>query len=119
MNRRPPRSKRPDTLFPYPTLFRSLGHRILHEVAVVDQPFFRADPGLARFDVFIDAAIDAQQLPLQCAQPEPVTMIKPWQPRPKCRKTRLRNVSRRAPNATGIDPGPARDRKSTSLNSSH
>src|SRR3546814_3698755 len=26
MTRRPPRSPRPDTLFPYTTLFRSLGH---------------------------------------------------------------------------------------------
>src|SRR3546814_14374903 len=33
MIRRPPRSTRTDTLFPYTTLFRSLGHFLLHQLA--------------------------------------------------------------------------------------
>src|SRR3546814_9554922 len=38
MIRRPPRSTRTDTLFPYPTLFRSriLGHLALHQFGVDD-----------------------------------------------------------------------------------
>src|SRR3546814_21006254 len=38
MIRRPPRSTRTDTLFPYTTLFRSLEHRLLDEVAVSAGP---------------------------------------------------------------------------------
>src|SRR3546814_12916868 len=32
MNRRPPRSTRTDTLFPYTTLFRSVRHRVPHDL---------------------------------------------------------------------------------------
>src|SRR3546814_3446266 len=37
MIRRPPRSTRTDTLFPYTTLFRSVAHRRHHRVAVAAQ----------------------------------------------------------------------------------
>src|SRR3546814_19419584 len=35
MVRLPPRSSRPDTLFPYPTLFRSVDHAGLEEVLIL------------------------------------------------------------------------------------
>src|SRR3546814_8518102 len=61
MIRRPPRSTRTDTLFPYTTLFRSL------EAAGVDADADRAAVGLGRVDHFVDplgradiAGIDAQ-----------------------------------------------------------
>src|SRR3546814_6012264 len=42
MIRRPPRSTRTDTLFPYTTLFRSVLHLLLDEdVEFLDQPRFR------------------------------------------------------------------------------
>src|SRR3546814_7552528 len=39
MIRRPPRSTRTDTLFPYTTLFRSLAGEALQQVVVVDIPY--------------------------------------------------------------------------------
>src|SRR3546814_10029941 len=41
MIRRPPRSTRPDTLFPYPTLFRSGGYRVEAVEAAVGVPKLR------------------------------------------------------------------------------
>src|SRR3546814_17187940 len=43
MKRRPPRSTRTDTLFPYTTLFRSLAD-FVPEFTIIDLPSFRADP---------------------------------------------------------------------------
>src|SRR3546814_11121822 len=44
MIRRPPRSKRPDTLFPYTTLFRSIGQEIRGDITRIDE---RDDPEIA------------------------------------------------------------------------
>src|SRR3546814_11583118 len=55
MIRRPPRSTRTDTLFPYTTLFRSLGDRgDVGEMAVLAQ---RARRGEQRVDIGLDVAI--------------------------------------------------------------
>src|SRR3546814_1445223 len=43
MIRRPPRSTRTDTLFPYTTLFRSGDRRPLGDIRVHDGPGFRVD----------------------------------------------------------------------------
>src|SRR3546814_12886890 len=48
MIRRPPRSTRPDTLFPYPTLFRSIGaddHAITNARALRRSAIYRDDAG--------------------------------------------------------------------------
>src|SRR3546814_7266266 len=55
MIRRPPRSTRTDTLFPYTTLFRSflesLGHKVVDTVETVEAALARIDQG--GFDVAI------------------------------------------------------------------
>src|SRR3546814_14835403 len=43
MTRRPPRSTRTDTLFPYTTLFRSLGNELPHRSAAAGQAVVLAD----------------------------------------------------------------------------
>src|SRR3546814_7680950 len=53
MIRRPPRSTRTDTLFPYPTLFRSALSRCR-----TDRNRLRADGYLSAFDQFLMAPLD-------------------------------------------------------------
>src|SRR3546814_7430245 len=55
MIRRPPRSTRTDTLFPYTTLFRSLGHRLAHQVLHARQLRRR------RVDVALAKLVDAHR----------------------------------------------------------
>src|SRR3546814_4981028 len=119
MIRRPPRSTRTDTLFPYTTLFRSLDqadalqleNRLAHDMALhleaggqvlLDQAFARLQP--AQHDLFLD----------QVGQPaRPVD--------------RARGVPGRLPRSILILTLPGMlprhvlqaDRKSTRLNSSH
>src|SRR3546814_17439449 len=59
MIRRPPRSTRTDTLFPYTTLFRSVRHQFQRRLAIAVD---RADGGAARIAVqrVLDARILAQ-----------------------------------------------------------
>src|SRR3546814_15449819 len=63
MIRRPPRSTRTDTLFPYTTLFRSVGiHRILvadREAGAAIHIGFHVDPGQALAGFGIDALVEA------------------------------------------------------------
>src|SRR3546814_4726729 len=49
MIRRPPRSTRTDTLFPYTTLFRSIHVRISTQMAIHGPAGSTADPGIASF----------------------------------------------------------------------
>src|SRR3546814_21027988 len=49
MIRRPPRSTRTDTLFPYTTLFRSIHVRISTQMATHGPAGSTADPGIASF----------------------------------------------------------------------
>src|SRR3546814_1330186 len=63
LRRRPPRSTRTDTLFPYTTLFRSLNLRLADKsglVATLDRQPQSASPGVDR----VVATLDAERLDL-------------------------------------------------------
>src|SRR3546814_6260639 len=66
MIRRPPRSTRTDTLFPYPTLFRSAAARLGRMAQRIDQPLRRGAhgflPGLHRFDLAAQDAVGLRPL---------------------------------------------------------
>src|SRR3546814_2356739 len=78
MIRRPPRSTRTDTLFPYTTLFRSVRAAVLVLQVVGVLPHVQAqDRGVARADalheraVLVGAALDRELAGLVHAQPRP------------------------------------------------
>src|SRR3546814_11376120 len=56
MKRRPPRPTRTDTLFPYPTLFRSKGEAAGFALYFHNYSTFLAKPGLYLEDLFVQPA---------------------------------------------------------------
>src|SRR3546814_7066525 len=106
MRRRPPRSTRTDTLFPYTTLFRSFV--VLEALKPLD-PRFRGDDALAKAAALC-AAAPVRHLMIFATTPAPTV-------RPPSR------IAKRRPSsiATGLISVTAifTDRKSTRLNSSH
>src|SRR3546814_11172614 len=112
--RRPPRSTRTDTLFPYTTLFRSGGERRRrlaagNQMAAGDENL--ADPARdGRFDAGI-AKVERR---------EPFGRTRRRNLRFTFTQGRGRHVRTPAPGDTfGDEPSGAQDRKSTRLNSSH
>src|SRR3546814_7817268 len=68
MIRRPPRSTRTDTLFPYTTLFRSLRQHVRQVAVDVEQEALDVEPGQQRAHRSLRddrAAIDDRQVPAQ------------------------------------------------------
>src|SRR3546814_9967594 len=63
MIRRPPRSTRTDTLFPYTTLFRSEDGKPFFYLAIVQSPYLSAHVGPNRVDFDFSAADDADVEP--------------------------------------------------------
>src|SRR3546814_14135322 len=111
MLRRPPRATRPDTLFPYTTLFRSLAHERLTLGIEAEQGESGAPClvelgfGAAGFDRLLDRIVAARlRLGLDLPQPRPRDSVRDHQA-----KRDLRMAGERG----------AEDRKSTRLNSSH
>src|SRR3546814_20873713 len=102
MLRRPPRSTRTDTLFPYTPLFRSVGAAFVGEIA---------DEGLhGRIAGAADERGGLAFLHHQARLDQPLAVV---------RQGRARNseLLLDAPDRQALRPGP--DRKSTRLNSSH
>src|SRR3546814_2407505 len=60
MKRRPPRSTRTDTLFPYTTLFRSDG--VIEDAAVRGDPVGIAAGGFEALDAGVDGAVAVEQV---------------------------------------------------------
>src|SRR3546814_5619643 len=124
MIRRPPRSTRTDTLFPYTTLFRSTGYEELvpddvlqsifeHETQVRQEEH---EVALAEYEVDQEAYED------KIADCEPATApVAPEQPQPVASIADLGLAETSNFNAyfPGYGIAMAQDRKSTSLNSSH
>src|SRR3546814_19850022 len=76
MIRRPPRSTRTDTLFPYTTLFRSVGGAVF---AVFDLPGAEVDPCLRRFDLaFHVGELDADRLVADERLAESLALLRPF-----------------------------------------
>src|SRR3546814_15950268 len=99
MIRRPPRSTRTDTLFPFTTLFRSLG-AIEREISGADQ-HFRGSP-VTRADRDADRGTDVERILIDLVGP----------------RQRFDDGDREFLDAVGV-AGFAQDRQSTRLNSSH
>src|SRR3546814_11492720 len=97
MNRRPPRSKRTDTLFPYTTLFRSTGNAGAQAAAVpaIRHAVNDGDGGAARRVLAVLSGLELD--------PGDATVV----------------ASGPADVAGDVDGVMAGDRKSTRLNSSH
>src|SRR3546814_17918968 len=57
MIRPPPRTPRTDTLFPYPTLFRSIDEEIPRDPAPLVEPDRRDPPALGQLDI-LDPRVD-------------------------------------------------------------
>src|SRR3546814_663465 len=57
MIRRPPRSTRTDTLFPYTTLFRSLWNQLLHIRCIGDAAVVRGGDGIEQSIWFVESAV--------------------------------------------------------------
>src|SRR3546814_3106682 len=110
MIRRPPRSTRTDTLFPYTTLFRSLGRGATHSgnndgSDRTDLPFRTAKPGRVGQDP-LPALGKLQPVPRSEARPAAA---------PRTSSPRHAPAWHEPPNPEDF----RRDRKSTRLNSSH
>src|SRR3546814_6896667 len=76
MIRRPPRSTRTDTLFPYTTLFRSVGGAVF---AGFDLPGAEVDPCLRRFDLaFHVGELDADRLVADERLAESLALLRPF-----------------------------------------
>src|SRR3546814_7248544 len=109
MIRRPPRSTRPDTLFPYTTLFRSAG-KILHPARVVDLLARMADADDDHLvEIAVTEPLDAPRLGEAREHRVAVEDI----------KDRIAALGRLAGRARDEDAIGSADRKSTRLNSSH
>src|SRR3546814_18414333 len=115
MNRRPPRSTRTDTLFPYTTLFRSQGEQVKGQILGMDgrrQPPLDADPHIARL-ALADGLGREHMLDLRRTDPEREgaerAVGRGMAVAADDRHSRLRTSLFRADE----------DRKSTRLNSSH
>src|SRR3546814_5010541 len=102
MIRRPPRSTRTDTLFPYTTLFRSLADRAAEGAEGMNVAVTRAPP-IHKFDAEFEGGLRRLHK-LGFVEPEEVVEI-------------LHLRQRRFADADGADL--FGDRKSTRLNSSH
>src|SRR3546814_11110223 len=100
MRRRPPRSTRTDTLFPYTTLFRSDAARIDHDAAGVT---FAGTRGLIALDGMTPSELDGD-----------VLLIDPL----RGRADRLIRADS-AHNTLLVTERCDQERKSTSMNSSH
>src|SRR3546814_15631275 len=99
MRRRPPRSTRTDTLFPYTTLFRS-------RLVLVDASEHRELPGFEREQmVFIDT-----QAACQPPEVRPATLAQ---------RDKIEERAQGRGDECGEDTQFQSDRKSTRLNSSH
>src|SRR3546814_3597485 len=80
MIRRPPRSTRTDTLFPYTTLFRSIcASREIAPLLVGITPLLHFSPDLPRCSAGI---IDAQRRPRSQCDPASLTRVQPDHQRP-------------------------------------
>src|SRR3546814_8709282 len=147
MIRRPPRSTRTDTLFPYTTLFRSIipAFKLTHAGARAEFRFEIADFPLSRQNLCIHArqlrplrrdpegyqiASDGPQSYQQDTENALQTLDRDHCPVPHALaevRTALRKVAARARGLSDISLSPARtafegfstDRQSTRLNSSH
>src|SRR3546814_7707813 len=106
MIRRPPRSTRTDSLFPYTTLFRSLGVLLVVRAAIVlERRQRRVEQRVLRAATFIvDSAL--VQLEAHLAVDARLRVV----------DQRLQRAALRAPPVAVVDQA---DRKSTRLNSSH
>src|SRR3546814_10025966 len=112
MIRRPPRSTRTDTLFPYTTLFRSVGRHPCHPFGRRARDAhrlerLRRDPRAAHRGTYLEwpAARTGHR---QCRGGAPVT-----------RTLALLLAAATLPAAPAVAQTPSADRKSTRLNSSH
>src|SRR3546814_12535984 len=78
MRRRPPRSKRTDTLFPYTTLFRSIVDASASDILYT--PFFTGIPGNYLKASIAAAGLDPANLPAPDAGASNFgsTRVKPW-----------------------------------------
>src|SRR3546814_16003725 len=110
MIRRPPRSTRTDTLFPYTTLFRSIYAEILVPVFGPDNEM----PGFHKVDLTLAGRIEDYN---QFGRTENPKFSLRWEPVEGIALRGSYGTSFRAPQFDELI-GPA-DRKSTRLNSSH
>src|SRR3546814_6643619 len=117
MIRRPPRSTRTDTLFPYTTLFRSAGGEGALHVDLLVGRRRRGQPERVDAADAGDGAIQIGHNPYSCALPRSQASMLCAARLPSSTACTVRS----SPLAMQSPPAytPSRDRKSTRLNSSH